>query len=438
VSQRSPQALTVPGFVDPHLHLLAMAAAIVSVDLAGSRSVGEIVERMRNAAAQRPAGSWLRGFGYDAYALGSSDSPTREELDRASTRHPIVIHERSGHEVVCNDLALRLLGPVAERVDWPASTATGRLYDSDPRLERVPRLDSSTMQRAVAEVSRRLAAEGVTSVTDASARNGPDEILLLAQLRSEGAIVQRVEAMLGAGSLTAATELGWRHGEEIGAVRLGHVKIIAESYSHDELAEAVVIAHAHAWPVAVHVLDIESLDATLSALRASPPPRGSIDRIEHLALSLPEQLDELAALGAAVVTQPCFLVQRSAKYRRELTEVEREWLYRVRSLLDRGILVAASSDAPVTRSAPLQAMWAACTRGVHDRPAGHRDPEAVAPIDALELVTGSAARVGAERLLPGVEEDFVVLDADPLRLGRHPPKVLSTFIEGRSVFEAAN
>jgi len=83
-------------------------------------------------------------------------------------------------------------------------------------------------------------------------------------------------------------------------------------------------------------------------------------------------------------------------------------------------------------------MWAACTRGVHDRPAGHRDPEAVAPIDALELVTGSAARVGAERLLPGVEEDFVVLDADPLRLGRHPPKVLSTFIEGRSVFEAAN
>jgi predicted amidohydrolase YtcJ len=414
VSQRSPRRATIlPGFVDPHLHLLAMAAACVSVDLAGSRSRGEIVERMRSAAERRPAGSWLRGFGYDAHRLHDAQSPSRDDLDLASTAHPVVIHERSGHEIVCNSLAL---------------------------LEDVPRLDPTTMHHAMTQVSRELAAEGVTSVTDASAGNGPEEILLLARLRADGAIVQRVEAMLGAVSLPAAVERGWNHGEQIGEVLLGHVKIIAEAYTAGELAGTVASAHAHGWPVAVHVLDVDALDATLDALQASRPPRGSIDRIEHLALSLPEQLDRLAGTGAAVVTQPCFLVERAAKYRRQLTEVERKWLYRVRSLLDRGILVAASSDAPVTRSAPLEAMRAACTRGAgDDRAGGDPDREAVCPSAALDLVTSAAARVGARqdaRLLPDGHEDFVVLDDDPLRLDECPPKVLATYIEGRSVFDA--
>lgn len=433
------RATVVPGFVDPHLHLLAMAAARVSTDLTGCGSTRAIAARMAAAAERRPAGSWLRGFGYDAHALPAREAVTREDLDLASARHPIVIHERSGHEVVCNSLALarlRLGRPLTGGTRRGAGVDGGRLDPGDRRLRAVPPLDAATMRGAMCEVSRALSAAGVTAVTDAGARNGPAEVLLLAQLREQGALAQRVEAMVGAANLSAVVELGWRHGGRVGAVVLGHVKIVAEAHTRRELADTVAHAHSHGWPVAVHVLDVESLDATLAALKASPAPSGSIDRIEHLALSLPEQLEQLAVAGAAVVTQPSFLVDRAVKYRRQLTSVERSWLYRVRSLLDRGILVAASSDAPVTHSAPLLAMRAACTRGV-DRAAPGADREAIAPRAALELVTRSAARVGAgpERP-PAGGQDFVVLDGDPLRLDREPPRVLATYIEGRPAFEA--
>lgn len=408
-----------------------MAARRASVDLVGTSTMAEIARRLSAALVGRVPGSWLRGFGYDAHRLPGSLSPTREQLDLVSRRHPIVLHERSGHEVVCNSHALWLLGG-QDQASGRSLPGSGQLHDTDPMLDSVPRLDPRAMHIAMGEVSRALAAAGVTSVIDAGARNGPSEIMLLGRLCAGGAIVQRVEAMLGVKGLTAARALGWRHGEEVHGIRLGHVKLIGESHSPAELAAIVAKAHRDGWPVAVHVLDVGALDATLAALRASSPPSGSRDRIEHLALSLPEQLDELAALDVAVVTQPSFRVERAAKYRQELTAVERAWLYRIRSLLDRGILVAASSDAPVVESQPLQTIRAAQTRGLGGS-GGHE--EAVKDADALALVTSAAKRVGARPGQAGAG-DWVVLDGDPLRLDGDPPRVLATFLDGRAIFEA--
>ena len=57
-------------------------------------------------------------------------------------------------------------------------------------------------------------------------------------------------------------------------------------------------------------------------------------------------IPDIAELGVPIVTQPGFLVDRGDRFVRELESDERDDLYRFRSLLDAGIKVICSSDAP--------------------------------------------------------------------------------------------
>ena len=53
--------------------------------------------------------------------------------------------------------------------------------------------------------SRELAAAGVTAFTDATVRNGPEEVALMARMLNGRAVGQRVAMMLGAPHLTRST-----------------------------------------------------------------------------------------------------------------------------------------------------------------------------------------------------------------------------------------
>jgi predicted amidohydrolase YtcJ len=104
----------------------------------------------------------------------------------------------------------------------------------------------------------------------------------------------------------------------------------------------------------------------------------------------------------------------------ELEPEHHPWLYRVKSLLDRRVPVAGSSDAPVVPPHPLQGVCAAVTRQTPDGqiigPA-----ERVGVAEALWLFTQAAAwacglesEVGSIRR--GRRADLVLLAADPTRV----------------------
>jgi predicted amidohydrolase YtcJ len=418
--------VVAPGFVDPHLHLLAMAAARLSVDLGGTRSVAEIERRLRAASLELAPGEWLRGSGYSLHELADPELLDRTALDRAVPVAAAVIHERSGHQAVCNTAALRLLG-----LDEPS----GRIANGERRLGGVPPLAPERLEAAVAESSRELAAAGVTAVTDATHTNGPAELELLGGLVERGAIRQRLTAMVAVDELEAASAAGWAYGRERHGVVAGHAKAIAEDLGREGLREAVAESHRRGFPVAVHVLDVEPLEDALDAIEAAGPGPGPGDRIEHFSLSLPAQVERAAALGVTVVTQPGFLAARGGKYRAELSPPEQELLYRVGSLLAAGARVAASSDAPVTSPRPLATMAAAVGRGGLGSPG-----EAVSPAVALELVTSRAAAAGpggGGDPAPG-RSDLAVLDRDPTLAAEEPPRVLATVVGGEAIFLAGD
>lgn len=440
-----PGAVRLPGFVDPHLHLLAMAAQRLSVDcsIEVAPTIKDIVDRIRARAQTLAIGTWVRAEGYEEIHLKERRHPSRADLDAAAPDHPVLLHHRAGSVVVANTCALRELGlDVREGSTTQAEVLIGvESFLND----RVPLLDHDEMVRALGSVSEELAEAGVTECTDATATNGLDRYALLCQLAADGVIRQRLVVMPGIDHLGDFVEAGLTYGCGDGRVRVGHVKLVPPGLVDAALLrEQVRSAHEVGWPVAVHVVGIDQLDAALGAMKASPAPTGTRDRLEHNALCLPEQVRHIAKSGAAVVTQPSFLVHRSRRYVEELSPVEHDWLYRVGSLLGAGVTVAGSSDAPVVPARPLEVAMAAMFRGGDDfATPGFAPDERVDGTAALALITSAAAEVGPrwldEKGHPDSGGDSTVLSVNPFENGvsaeaAGAARVLATFVAGRMVF----
>lgn len=360
------------GYRDDHLHLLACAAARRSVDVGDATSLAELLGTIRQAARERTAGesqtAWLRVWGYDDALLVERRHPTIAELDASTGTRPAVLHHITGHVAVVNTAAGRALGLAGGDV----------LVERHDVLAAVPRPDRAATVAGVADVLAELATAGIVACTDATHTNDLAALQLLAEAAGRVPAVS-VTAMVGADRLDSLGDLVFgatapSPGDAAGAaavgtgVRVGHAKVMPPHDDDSVIAELVSAARAHRFPVAIHVMDIDTLQATLDALEAHPPqvgmPSGEPDRIEHCALALPEQLDRIARLGITVVTQPSFVTRRAQKYREELSSTEQEWLWPLASLLRRGIPVRFSSDAPTVPADPAEWMAAASGRDV--------------------------------------------------------------------------
>lgn len=422
-----PPAVVVPGLVDPHLHLLAMAAERLSVDLSAANSVPDICGVIAVAAGRLAPDLVVRGSGYDDVFLREGRHPTRDELDQAAPCNPVLIRHRSGHAAVANTQALELIGARGH--------ATGLLSGTDTRLARLPRIDRITLEAAVRCVSRELAAHGVCAVGDATFDNDLGRYEFLTRLIANGALLQRLTFHPAAAHVHAFARAGLEFGASGQRWRIGHAKVLANEDEYlDAVPRLVGDACAAGFAAAVHVLDIGPLEVVLRALTEFPAPAGGFHRIEHLALSLPEQIAGVVASGSAVVTQPSFLIHRAKRYERELSEIEKTWLYRVHSLQSAGVTVAASSDAPVAPARPLESVRAMLERSPVS--------EQIDIGDALALVTRRAAIVGGDHggwIRPGGPADWVVLGADPVtcRYGDLDTiPVLATWCDGVLLYHA--
>jgi predicted amidohydrolase YtcJ len=263
----------------------------------------------------------------------------------------------------------------------------------------------------LAEVGRWLAARGVTSLTDATATNGPDELALLAA----SGLPQKITAMTATAPWPA-----------VEGVARGPVKIVLDEEdlpALDTLAHQVDEAHDRGRSVAFHCVDSGSLALALAC------DIGPGDRIEHASLVSGDHLVLLARCGVTVVVQPGLVWTRGDRYLAETDRRDHRSLHRLGSLLAAGIPVRGSSDAPYGPVDP----WTAVAAAVHRTTASgiaFGPGEAIDPGTALGLMTTGAADarlVGRGRV--GECADLMVLDDDWDSLGRHPSVAL-TLVDG--------
>ena len=425
----------VPGFVDSHLHLMAYAASLRDVDCGPDavRSISDVRRAIADRARDAPAATWIVARGYDESALLERRHPTCRDLD-AATRLPVRLVHRTGHACVLNSAALAHVGIGADTPDPvegvivrdPSGEPTGLLLEMNAYLDgRIPRRPRAEFDAGMRQAGKRLAALGVTSVVDATPSNSVERWETFKRLGRAGAPLPRITMMAGYDHLDRfiAEGMGYGHGDDL--LRLGPVKIVLTATTGalhpqpEELAQMVARAHAAGFPVAIHAVEAEAVEAAAQAIAASRRlrPTPFADRIEHCSECPPGVLRHVRRAGVAVSTQPAFVHHRGDKYLADVASEVRPWLYAMRSLLDAGVPTAAGSDAPVVDPNPMVGVCAAVTRTSRD---GRlvAPGQAVTPIEALSAYTLWAARAsGLGRAVGSIEvgklADFALLDADP-------------------------
>src|SRR5215475_7493356 len=195
----------VPGFVDGHSHICDYGAlwgypALNPPPVGDVKSIDDIIARMRGFIEEKkiPRGVAVFGQGYDDSMLAERRHPTREDLDRVSTEHPVVIIHASGHLGSANTLALEKVGfvkgapnPKGGRVHCDTRTGgpTGvveeqAVFNFFPLAP--PMTDEQRLQTLV-EIQLYYAGFGVTTAQDG--QTPPHSVALLRKAAARGELI---------------------------------------------------------------------------------------------------------------------------------------------------------------------------------------------------------------------------------------------------------
>jgi predicted amidohydrolase YtcJ len=392
-----------PGFIDAHHHFLGLGAAQEAIDCKapGMQSIEAIVAAIRARATSTLPGEWIRGAGYDQTRLAERRHPTRADLDAATTQHPVIINRTCGHILVANSAALTAagLGPETADPDGGRFDRDGEGHLNGVCYERAAVPIEAAAAPTDAEIGRwmLLADEaagraGLTSVHDAAGLTG--RAASIAQdLVANGRLHTRIYAFTTVDSAThpdlAILESGYHTGFGDDRLRIGAFKIITDGsssgptaatrapYTSDpstsgigywrqpELNELMSRAHRAGWQCTVHAVGDRAIERSLDALEAAVTahPRANLrHRIEHCGITPPDLQERIAAMAIVPAMQPAFFWEFGDGYIHNYGRERADHMFPVRSLIERGVVVAGSSDAPVTDHRPLFGIEQAITR----------------------------------------------------------------------------
>jgi predicted amidohydrolase YtcJ len=429
----------VPGFNDAHCHLFSFIRKLLSLDLSPSSvsSIADIKAAIRGRVKETPPGKWLSGTDYNEFYLAEKRCPTRWEIDEVAPDHPVVLSHRSLHACVLNSRALSLAGITMETPDPPGGLIDRDLATGEPngilyemlgyiRDKVMPPLSAQEMGEGVALANRHYLSYGITSLQEATVSNDYRRWQIIGGFKESAKLRSRVYMMLGAQSQGQFQEMGLTSGSGDRQRRLGAVKVMLSEATgqvqppQEELNRLVLDCHQSGFQLAFHAIEEGSVAAAIGALEYADgysPVFGRRHRLEHCAECPPHLLERLKKLGAVIVTQPPFVYYSGERYLATVAASQLPWLYRIKSPLESGLVVAGSSDCPVVPDNPLVGIYSAVTRKAES---GQEllPEEAVSVSQALALYTINAAHASFEEgikgsITPGKLADIVVLSDDP-------------------------
>lgn len=467
----------IPGFNDAHVHvswLGLLLTHLVDVRIHVAPNIPAILSRFAERAEKEPTGAWISGVGYNEALLPEGRHLTYHDLDQASTDHPILLTRTCGHIAVANSLALKLAGidrntpnpPGGVIVRDAQGNPTGVLQETAMTLcsRLIPDPTDEQMKAAIRACMQHELSLGITSATDPAPT--PSQVAVYHQMEADGELTVRINLMPivrdgdqrfplpekyvsdtlridtvkffadgGMTSATAAISLPYKETGEHGVM----------IYETEDLADAMWEAHSNGYRIGTHANGDVALEQVISVyeLLNERDPRPDLrHRIEHLALPTPEQLERCRKLGVMAATQTVFVSAMGATFRRYMPDVYYARAYGVRSMLDAGLTVALSTDAPVVPDDnPLLGIKTAIDRLDHaGNPLGEN--QAVTPYEALYAYTMAGAILSGDQdnrgsITPGKWADLVVLSGDPLTTA--PAHLLNlkgeeTYVKGELVW----
>ena len=449
-----------PGFVDSHAHVAGLGKSLESVDLTGSRSEEEAVERVRQAGGRTPAGSWIFGRGWDQNRWPSKQFPTHQALSRIAPDHPMVLTRVDGHAIWVNRKAMEIAGIG----DKPAQVQGGEiLLDADGRptgvfvdnaadliLQRIPEASDADIERRLSAAMERCVAAGLTQVHDAGV--GARELAVYERLQKSSRMPLRILAMLeGPEPWLRETLVRGIVRTPDGMLTARSVKLYADGalgsrgawllspYSDrpgtcglpvnppDYLERIARLCAERGFQACTHAIgdraNREILDIYHKVLAPLPDGTARRFRVEHAQVLTVEDIPRFHALGVIPAMQPTHCTSDMAWAAERLGPERSRYAYAWGSLLRDGNHIPMGSDFPVEEVPPILGFYAAVTRqDLKGQPPGGWFPaERMSREEALRSMTIWSAEAGfleeeVGTLRPGKWADLTVCDRDLLKV----------------------
>ncbi|HBX38077.1 MAG TPA: amidohydrolase, partial [Pseudohongiella sp.] len=107
----------LPGLIDAHGHVLNYGLSLLRVDMTGTRSEQEAVERVIAFQQANPDLQWIQGRGWNQVLWDSNSFPSADSLAAADSDTPMWFSRVDGHAGWANRAAMELAGIDASTPD---------------------------------------------------------------------------------------------------------------------------------------------------------------------------------------------------------------------------------------------------------------------------------------------------------------------------------
>ena len=474
--------MVLPGLIDAHGHILSLGRAFLRVDLVGTRSRSEALDRIQRYAKGFPKQSWVLGRGWNQELWEIKTFPSRQDLDELNIGRPVLLNRIDGHAVWANSKALALAGITRDTPDPPGGEIlkdakgepTGVLVDGamDLVMRLVPAPKPEDDAEALTLALAHLVEVGLTSVHDAGV--SAEDVELFKRFADNKALSVRVYGMLSGTdeNLDAFDEPLRGYGNDrltVASVKLyqdgalgSRGAALIQAYtdrddtkglafnSLDVLTAMVKKAADKGFQVNVHAIGDQGnrdvLDAFEAVAGGKPSPLRH--RIEHAQILALGDIPRFAQLGVIASMQPIHATSDMNMAEDRLGGERILGGYAWRRLLNAKAVIAAGSDFPVEPANPFYGIYAAVSRrdqaGWPEK--GWYTDQAMTREEVLKAFTLDAAFAAHQEkelgsLEAGKWADFIVVDRDILSVPEAElwqTKVLQTWVGGELVFDSSD
>ncbi|MCY7309587.1 MAG: amidohydrolase [Chitinophagaceae bacterium] len=470
-----------PGFIDAHAHFVGYGLSLQTVNLMGTNSWEEVIEKVKTFAAENPVGqsdgqaSWITGRGWDQNDWTEREFPTNEKLNELFPDRPILLRRVDGHAAIANQKALDLANIKAGdtltggEIEEMEGTLTGLLIDNAVGLvaEKIPDVTDEQFKKALQAAEKNCFAVGLTTIDDCGLGYG--SVDRIKTLQEKGDLKMRLYVML------SDDKENFKYLENKGTIKtdklnVRSIKVYADGAlgsrgacllhpytDKPDWSGFLLSSPAHfdsvanyisqkGWQMCTHAIG-DSGNRTMLNIYAKYL-KGKNDlrwRIEHAQVVNQNDFDLFGANSIIPSVQPTHATSDMYWAGDRVGRERVKGAYAYKQLLQQNGWLPLGTDFPVEDISTFKTFYAAAIRkdakGWPD--AGYQMENVLTREETLRGMTIWAAKSNFEEKEKGSLEkgkfaDFIILDTDIMKEATEKllgVKVIKTFLGGEKVYE---
>jgi predicted amidohydrolase YtcJ len=482
----------LPGFIDAHAHFAGFPSQSIGAQIlpppdAGANNIDALIQILKDWSTPEniKLTGWIFGMGFDDSVLEDKRFPTKADLDKVSTEHPVMIVHISGHFCVVNSKGLELLKLTAESPDpegglirrIPGTKEPNGVLEELAAIPFMPMVLGPKSEEAIKvflTAGQNMALSyGYTTVQEGRAM--PSSHLFLEYAANTNFLKLDVVSYIDYSVADSLLNTDWYSSSYKNHYRIGGVKLTLDGSPQgrtawrtqpylippdgakegylgypaiplDEDVENIYeSAFQNNWQIHTHANGDAAMDQMIRTLKKVTAKYGNENRRDvliHGQYVREDQLDEFKNLNIIASLFPLHTFYWGDWHKELIGDSLGNKISPTRTALNKGLRITIHTDAPVALPNLMRVIWTATNR-VSRSGQIIGENERLTPYEALKCITEWSAYQHFEEESKGTLEvgklaDLVILDLNPLKVDMEKIKnilVLQTIKEGSTVYK---